>query len=357
MNTPVNVFSTNLESLIRLGLIGLLLFWCFHIISPFIGVVTWGAIIAVAIYPFYQMLLDKSGGNSKIALTITSLIALAVVILPCYALLTSLIDGASSLGGALKSGSLSLPAPAESVRSWPLVGENIFDLWSKASADLAGLVASYHDQLVGFGHKLLGIAAGAGMGLMQVLLSLLIAIAFLARAETSSQAVARLAVRLSNAEQGEHFVKLSVATIRSVANGLLGIAILQGIMAGVGMELVHVPAAGFLAFLVLVLAIAQIPQIILLGPIAIYVFSVQEPLVATLFAIWALLTSFADALLKPLLLGRGVDAPMLVILLGAIGGMIVSGIIGLFIGAVILALGYNLFQAWLNQGSDLNAAE
>jgi predicted PurR-regulated permease PerM len=112
-----------------------------------------------------------------------------------------------------------------------------------------------------------------------------------------------------------------------------------------------VPAAGLLAIIILVLAIAQLPPILVLGPVAFYVFSAESTTVAVIFLIWAILVSSSDMVLKPLLLGRGVDVPMMVILLGAIGGMITSGIVGLFIGAIILALGYKLFRSWIQWGN------
>jgi predicted PurR-regulated permease PerM len=132
-----------------------------------------------------------------------------------------------------------------------------------------------------------------------------------------------------------------------VAIGVLGIAAIQGIMAGLGMMLVDVPAAGLIALIVLVFAIAQIPPIVVLAPVIFYVFSVTSTSVAITFMIWCFVINFTDMVLKPLLLGRGVDAPMLVILLGAIGGMLLLGIAGLFIGAIVLALGYTLFQEWV----------
>lgn len=335
-----------IETSIRLGIIFLLIAWCLYIVSPFIGLVAWGAIIAVAIYPFYQGLNSRVGGNRKLSLTLTAIIALAAIILPSYAMFSSLVDGATSLGEALKAGTLSISPPSESVRSWPFIGEKAYSLWSQASADLSAMIATYHDQLVDFGRKLMSMAAGAGLGILQFVVSILIAIAFLAQAESASLATRRLVKKLAG-EQSEQYVNLSVATIRSVANGLLGIALFQALLAGIGMMAVDVPAAGFLAFIVLIVAIVQLPPLLVLGPVAVYVFSVQDPTTAILFTIWSMAVSFSDALLKPMLLGRGVDAPMLVVLLGAIGGLLMSGIIGLFVGAIVLTLGYKLFGAWV----------
>ncbi|MFQ5518411.1 MAG: AI-2E family transporter, partial [Mariprofundus sp.] len=250
------------------------------------------------------------------------------------------------------SGSLKIPPPSEAVQSWPLIGGKVYAFWHQASTDLSVLIENNRSQLTAFAKSLLGMAAGAGIGILQFIISILIAAAFLANAEAAGAAVKKLARRL-NGEQGERLITLSVFTIRSVAGGLLGIAVFQALLAGIGMAVIDVPAAGLLALGVLMLCIAQIPPILLLGPVAFYVFSVESSAVATVFLIWCLVVNFADLVLKPMLLGRGVDVPMLVILLGAIGGMIMSGIVGLFVGAVVLALGYKLFDAWVQGDASL----
>jgi predicted PurR-regulated permease PerM len=338
--------SNVIETSIRLGIIFLLIAWCLYIISPFVDLVAWGAIIAVAIYPLYQGLKNWVGGSKKLSLTLIAVIALTAIVLPSYAMFSSLVDGATSLGEALKTGTLSISPPSESVLAWPLIGEKAYDLWSHASSDLSAMIATYDDQLDAFGRKILSMAAGAGLGILQFIVSILIAIAFLAQSEPASLAVKRLVQKLVG-ERSEQYVSLSVATIRSVANGLLGIALFQALLAGIGMMAVDVPAAGFLAFIVLIVAIVQLPPLLVLAPVAVYVFSVQDPTIAILFAIWSVAVGFCDALLKPIFLGRGVDAPMLVVLLGAIGGMLMSGIIGLFVGAIVLTLGYKLFGVWV----------
>jgi predicted PurR-regulated permease PerM len=156
--------------------------------------------------------------------------------------------------------------------------------------------------------------------------------------------------RLAGEDNGQAYTDLTKATIRSVAQGVLGVAIIQAVLAGLGMFIMDVPGWGLWTMLILVLAIAQLPPILVLGFVIVYVFSVADTTPAVIFLIYSLIVSASDGFLKPLFLGRGMETPMLVILLGAIGGMILSGIIGLFVGAIVLALGYELFMAWLNQG-------
>ncbi len=148
-------------------------------------------------------------------------------------------------------------------------------------------------------------------------------------------------------EKGNNFSDLSVATIRSVVQGVIGIAVIQTVFLSLGMYLVDMPAAGVFSIIVLLVAIMQLPPALIMIPIIIYVFSYADTTPAIIFAIWSIAWSAADSFLKPMFLGKGVDIPMLVVLLGSIGGMMLAGPVGLFVGSVILALAYKIFIAML----------
>lgn len=361
MNQPVdsqNSATTQaIEIAIRLGVIFLIMAWCLQILTPFIGLVAWGAIISVAIYKPFLKLVEKLGGRKKLALTLIAVGSIAAILVPVVSLSTSMMESASTIGEQIDAGTLQIAPPNESVREWPLIGEKTYGLWHQASVDLSALLDKYPEQVASAGKKLLGIAKGMGGGILQFIISMLIAVAFLSGADSAGTAMKRIATRLAG-EQGEPLLELSTATIRSVAVGVIGIAFIQAVLGGLGMMFAGVPMAGLLAIVILVLAIAQLPPILVLAPVIFWVFSVESTTVAVIFMIWSILVSMSDAVLKPIFLGRGVDAPMLVILLGAIGGMITSGIVGLFIGAVILALGYKLFQVWVEWGNpDKEAAD
>ncbi|MCF6262470.1 MAG: AI-2E family transporter [Xanthomonadales bacterium] len=335
-----------IEIAIQLGVIFLIAYWCFLILSPFIGLIVWGAIIAVALYKPFEKLVEKVGGRRKLAVILVAVLGAALILLPVINLSTSIIDSAQGLRVQITDNTLRIPPPAETVKGWPIIGEKAYAFWQQASTDLTVLLKKYPEQVSAIGKKLLGTAAGAGLGALQLTISLLIAVAFLSGAEAASRSMARLASRLSP-DDGEALLTMSVNTIRSVAVGVIGIAFIQATLGGLGMLVVGIPMAGILAVVILILGIAQLPPWFVLLPAIIYVFSIESTGVAVVFMIWSLIVSFSDVVLKPVLLGRGVDAPMIVILLGAIGGMLTAGIIGLFIGAVVLALGYKLFQAWL----------
>ena len=340
-----------IEIAIRLSLVFLIMAWCLQILMPFISIVVWGAIIAVAIYSPYLKLVEKLGGRKKLAVTLIAVLGIALILVPVFSLAGSMADGATRLGTEISNGQIRVPPPTDAVKEWPVIGEKTYDFWLSASTNLRTTLEQYPHQLSVIGKKLLGAAAGVGIGVLQFVISTLIAAVFLLNAESAAQGLRMTANRLTG-EKGEQLLDMSASTIRSVAVGVIGIAFIQSILGGLGMMFAGVPAAGLFAIIILVLAIAQLPPLLVLGPVAVYVFSVESSTVAVTFLIWSLLVSFSDAVLKPMFLGRGVDVPMLVILLGAIGGMITSGIVGLFIGAVILALGYSLFREWVELGNE-----
>jgi predicted PurR-regulated permease PerM len=330
-------------------MLALLVYWCLLIFLPFLVPVLWAIIIAVATYPLYLQLESLLGNRRKLALTLFALIALAILIVPSAMLARSLVDTVQLVSQGLEAGTLKVPPPAESVAGWPFVGEDLFRLWSQASSNLVATVQQYAPHLKEAGKWLLGLAAGAGAGLLQFVIAILIAVVFIANAQGTYDFARALAIRLAGEQAGE-FAALAGATMRSVAQGVLGVAVIQSLLAGIGFLVIGVPGAGVWSLLVLLLAIVQLPPLLIIGPVIVYVFSVADTLPAVLFMIWGIFVSASDAFLKPMLLGRGVDVPMLIILIGAIGGMILSGIIGLFTGAVVLALGYKLFIAWLEEG-------
>ena len=345
-----------IDTAIRIGLLVLLVYWCLHIFKPFLIPVVWAIIIAVAIRPLYVKCESLLGGRPKLALSLFTIIALAVLIIPSILLASSMVDTMQHISKSLAEGTLQVSPPPDSVAGWPLVGARLHALWSAASDNLKATAEQFAPQLKVARIWLLSAAAGVGTGLLQFILAILIAVAMLPKAQGAYQFSQALARRIVGA-RGEDFATFAIATIRSVARGVLGVALIQAILAGVAMLVMGVPGAGLWALLVLLLAVVQLPPLLILGPVMIYVFASAETVPAVLFMIWGILVNVSDVFLKPMLLGRGVDVPMLVILIGAIGGVMSSGIIGLFVGAVVLALGYKLFIVWLTQDFDADAGE
>jgi predicted PurR-regulated permease PerM len=335
-----------MASFVQIAAVVILALWCLQIIAPFISIILWGMIIAVALYPLHASLAAKIGGKEKLSATLFVLLGLAILLVPTYILTDSSVTALRTVGAQLDSGAVTIAPPDESVAEWPLIGKRVFAIWNGAASNLEATINKFGDQLQQLAGTVLRMAGSMAVGVLQFVVSIIIAGVFLVGAEGGRRTSLTFATSLVG-DRGEALTDLAVATIRSVAKGVLGVAIIQTLLAAIGLVVMGVPAAGIWSFLVLMLAIMQLPPLLVMGPIAIWVFSVAEPLPATIFFVYALVVSFSDGILKPLFLGRGVEVPMLVILLGAIGGMIMSGIVGLFIGAIVLAIGYQILMAWM----------
>lgn len=355
-NTNQQFLRRVIDAAVTIGILSILFSWCYLILTPFILPVIWATIIAVALYPLFLKLKPILWNKGGLAAAVIAIIGISVMVIPAVMMSGSLIETIQYLSTGLEQGTLSVPAPGEKVREWPLFGEDIYQIWFSASQNLESVINQYATQIKSVGGRFFSAVAGAGGTILQFIISFLIAAALLTNAEKCHSALVSMATRLMG-ENGANTVNMSAKTIRSVAQGVLGIAVAQALLAGLGLVVADIPGAALWTLLVLLVAIIQLPPILVLGPIAAYAFSTMDTLPASLFLIWAILVSMSDALLKPLLLGRGVDVPMLVILLGAIGGMIAAGIIGLFIGAVILAITYQLFIDWLTQSSNSSKAD
>ncbi len=346
-HTDDAVFIRNsLEAAVRIGLVGILVVWSFMIVKAFINPVLWAIIIAIGFYPLHQKLAAVMGNREKLAAVLLTFLALAILIVPAVLLTDSTIVGIKTFKTGIENGTLTVPSPSEKVAEWPVIGKPIDKIWRQASENMEDLMHEHAPVIKEYGKKFLSAGIGLGLTLIQFIISTIIAGVLLVNASTGAKAARILFIRAAG-EQGKSLAALSGSTIRSVVQGVLGIAVIQAILAGVGLLVMGVPAAGFWAIMVLVLAIVQLPPLLVLGPIIVYVFSAHATTPAVLFMVWSILVSLSDSFLKPLLLGRGVEVPMLVILIGAIGGMMMSGIIGLFIGPVVLSIGYKILCAWV----------
>lgn len=343
--------SKSIEIAIRLLTVGILLFWSLYIISPFILPLIWAAIIAVAVFPIYIKIENTLGGKVNLSASIFTSVMVLALIIPLWPISGSLIDYTDQLTSMLTEGNIYIPPPNEKVKEWPLIGDKVFELWRHSSENLGEVIDQYQDQLVSLSSAILGSAAGIGMAMLQFLFSTLIAGLLLAKRKRALHNLERLFVKLGGAH-GADMIPLTGATIRSVAQGVLGVAAIQAVAAYLGLLLANVPGAEFWALGILVIAIVQLPPSILILPIIIYVFYHNSMTAAILFTVWMGAVSISDTFLKPIFLGKGVDVPMLVILIGALGGMIAFGIIGLFVGAVLLAIVYKLYLVWLNTAED-----
>ena len=339
------------EIVIKLVIVGALVVWSYYLLKPFLVPVLWGMILAVATEPLITRCGKMLGGRKSLASTLFVLLVLAALVTPTVLLVISSVDVVQNLSEQMHNKTLVIPPPPAKIADWPLVGDSLHQAWSMAATNLEGALKQFAPQIKAVAEKVLGSVGGGLIGILMVILSTCIAGVFLAKSEKSSGFALKLITRFAG-DRGVEITALATATIRGVMLGVVGVAVIQAILSAIGMLVVGVPAAGLWAVLVLVCAVSQLPPLIILGPVAAYVFSVADTTPAVLFLIWAIMVSSSDGVLKPLLMGRGVDIPMLVILLGALGGMMLSGIIGLFVGAVVLAIMYTLFMAWLDENNE-----
>ncbi len=346
-NPDEQFIQNSIGSVLRIGVLLIIAYYSLQIVSPFINLALWSIILAVALYPTHAKLSARLGDRQKLSATIIVAVFLFIIVVPITIMTDSTVTSARNLSNQLQSGELSIPPPREKVASWPVIGETVYEVWSEAAENLEDTINHFEPQLRAAGEWLLRAIGGAAGGILIIIVSVILSGFFMISADRG-YAVARSLMTLLLGSRGEELTDLSIATIRSVAKGVLGVALIQTALAAIGLFATNVPYAGILLVIFLLIAIVQIPTTVIILPLIIWMYSVSEPLVATIFAVYMILVGLSDNVLKPLLLGRGVQIPALVILLGAIGGMIYAGVIGLFLGAVILALAYTLILVWMN---------
>lgn len=346
------IFTKNvIEAAIKIAVLGIMVFWTFHLIKPFLIPVIWGIILAVAMEPFIARFAKMLGGRKSLAAVFFVLVIIAALVIPTILLIGSSIDTIQGLTEDMQNKTLVIPPPPATVADWPIIGNTVHKTWQLSSTNLEGALKQFAPQIKAFTGALLDSVAGGVSGFFMIIISTCISGVFMAKSEKCSAIAERIITRLAG-ERGLDITTLATATIRGVMQGVVGVAVIQAILSAVGMLVAGVPVAGLWSVMVLVCAVIQLPPILVLGPVAAYVFSVADTTTAVIFLVWAILVSASDGFLKPMLMGRGVDIPMLVILIGALGGMMLSGIMGLFTGAVVLAIMYTLFMAWIAENDE-----
>jgi predicted PurR-regulated permease PerM len=271
--------------------------------------------------------------------------------------MASLGDSLQTLVANVRGGTLKIPAPSPSVAQWPIVGKRAHELWSQAYTDLPALVQSMQPQVRDLARQTLQVVASIAGAVLLFLFSFVVAGIIMAWGQSGARAIRAIFARLVGIRHGDDLARLSTATIRAVALGVLGVAFIQAIVIGLVMLAASVPFTGLLALVVLVIGIVQVPALLVTIPVIIYVWASgnYSATAAIAYSVLLLLGGTLDNILKPLLLGRGVDAPMAVILLGALGGLASSGLLGMFVGAAFLALSYQAFMWWVANSPDLIA--
>ena len=335
-----------IEIAIKLRIIALVVYLSYLIAKPFMAIVVWGVIIAVAIDPLVGSLAKRFGNRKKIIIAIT-IAVIAALILPTYSLSGKTLETSQNILHSIKDGNITVPPPTEKVKEWPLIGNKAYTFWNNASHNLKATLAPFSDEIKKGVTSFVSSLGGLIGTIFMFIGSMIIAAIFLIGRDGAIQFYRDLSSRLLG-DKSDEWVTLSTLTIRSVVNGVIGVAVIQSFFALMGMALMGVPLAMVWAIGIMFLTIIQIPALLIIGPVIAYVFSQGSGTAEIIFAVYMVLVGASDGVLKPILMGRGVDVPMLVILIGAIGGMMLMGMVGLFVGAVIFALAYTLFGFWMN---------
>ena len=335
------------EASIHIGLVILMAAACFLILRPFLPLIAWGIIVAIAVYPRYRQLQRALGGRGVLSAVLITLLLLTFLILPVVLLAGTMVGGIQTIAEHLKTGTPIIPPPPPNLETWPVVGVPLERAWSLASTNLTTALGSFAPQIKAIVPALLSASAGIGLTVLQFALSIVVAGVLLANSRGGAGAVRSLANRVFG-DKGPEFEQLAGSTIRSVTTGILGVALIQSVLAALGFLVAGLPGAGLWAILFLVAAVLQVGTLVLI-PAVIYMFVIASVTKAVIFTVWCLIVALMDNAVKPLLLGRGVAVPIAVVFLGAIGGFVAMGIIGLFVGAIVLSVGYKLFIAWLDR--------
>jgi predicted PurR-regulated permease PerM len=338
--------SSFVEVAIRLGALALLLYWSLILVSPFISIAIWSAVLTVALYSVFEWISLRLGGRRGLAAALITVLSLLVIIGPAMWLALGLVDSIRIVAEQLDFANLTIPPPSISVKDWPLIGEPIYQFWNLASTNLRAALSQILPQLKPLGSSLLRIGADTGLGIIMFLVSIVVAGFLFSPAPAIVEAIKKFSRRL-NPTRGEEFVDQAGATIRAVSRGVIGISVLQALLAGIGLMVAGIPQASLIAFAVMVLGIIQIGPSIILIPVIIWTWTFMDTKSALLFTAYMVPVNLLDNFLRPIVMGRGLKTPMLVILIGVIGGTLAYGITGLFLGPIVLAVIWELFVSWI----------
>jgi predicted PurR-regulated permease PerM len=335
------------EAVVRLGLLALLAYWALQVIGPFLTIGLWSAILTVALYPTFAWLARRLG-RPRTAATLLTLLCVLIVIGPVTWLGVSLIGGANFVVRALQAKTLSIPLPADSVKSWPLVGERIYHLWTLAATDTKAMLAQVLPRLQPVGGKLLNVAGAVVVGLLEFIASIVIAGFLFVPGPRLAESL-RASLRRVFGPRSEEMMKIAGSTIRNVSRGVVGVSLMQALLAGLGFLVAGIPAAGFLTLGVLVLGIIQVGSGPILLPVVVWSWFKLKTTTALVLTIYLVPVGLIDNVLKPIVMAHGLAAPMAIILVGVIGGTIVFGVSGLFLGPIVLSVAWALVAAWVQE--------
>jgi predicted PurR-regulated permease PerM len=337
---------------LQLLALAVLIVTSFWILRPFLVALTWASMIAVATWPLLLHAQAWLGGRRSLAVTSMTIALLLLLVVPLYLGIGTIVENANRIADWSESlATLTVPLPPAWLEGVPVVGAKLAGRWQELAAagpeEVAARISPYASKLALW---FAGQVGSVGLLLVQFLLTVVISAILYANGEAAARGADRFARRLAGA-QGESAVHLAGQAIRGVALGVVVTAILQSTASGLGLVVVGVPFAAILTALIFVLCIAQVGPTLVLIPAVVWVYSTHGAVWGTGFLVWAIFCGTFDNFVRPMLIKQGADLPLLLIFAGVIGGLIAFGVIGLFIGPVVLAVAYTLLVHWVAQGT------
>ena len=349
MNTKISAPFDVTRTTMAILFISMLIFASFWLVHPFLTAFIWATTIVVATWPLLLGLQKRLWGKRRLAVAVMTVVLLLVLVVPLSLAVFTIIDKADDIMGWVKAlSSFTVPPPPQWLANIPLVGAKLADRWQQISAlspeDLSARLAPYAGKAVSW---FVSKAGSAGMMILQFLLTVIISAILYANGETAATGVMAFGRRLAG-QKGEEAAVLAAKAIRGVALGVALTAIIQSVLGGIGLAVTGVPAAAVLTAVMFMLCVAQLGPGLVLIPSIILLYWRGDTLWGTVLLVWSLPVGILDNFLRPALIRKGADLPLLLIFTGVIGGLIAFGIIGLFIGPVVLAVAYTLLKAWVS---------
>jgi predicted PurR-regulated permease PerM len=340
--------STMIDAAIRVGLVCVLIYACARIVLPFAFLLAWSAILAVMLNPLHLRLVPRLGHRGSAL--IIGLIGVALMLGPMVILVTSLATSLYSLISSVQSHGVTMPQPPLWLDGTPLIGKKLTEIWSLVASNAPAALTKYGHLVSGPLAWFASFAGSLAIGELSFVASFAIAAVLIVYGQNATAFALRALERVTGSEaRATQLVTLTAATIRGVGLGVVGVAVVQSLLLSFGFFAIGLQAAGPLTLVALLLGIMQVPLILLTLPVVVYVFYSEATQPAVIFFIWNIVVGLSDNILRPLMLGRGLEVPMPIILIGVLGGMVVDGLLGIFMGPVVLAVSYVLLLDWLHQ--------
>ena len=334
---------------LQLLALGVLIATSFWIVRPFLLASAWATMIAVATWPLLLLAQARLGGRRSLATALMTVALLLILVVPLSLGVARIAENANRIAEWPKSlATLTVSQPPTWVEALPVVGAKLAARWRQLAATGPEEVSQIAPYVRTFALWLAGQVGGIGLLLVQFLLTVIIAAILYANGEAAARGALHFARRLAG-PRGENAVHLAGQAIRGVALGVIVTAIVQSAAAGLGLAIVGVPFAALLTAVIFMLCVAQVGPALVLIPAVIWIYSTRGAVWGTGFLLWAIVCSTFDSFLRPMLIKRGADLPLLLIFAGVIGGLLAFGVIGLFIGPVVLAVAYTLLVDWVSQ--------